>query len=341
LDFRPYRLTPIATNDGRFVDFAPYVASINDQGVVAFQATLGDGQSGVFAGDGRSITDIAVTASAACPARTFSSHPDINRAGTLAVYCTLKSGEEAVLLARPDGRLTATDAGHRFRAIGPLGPTMNEHDDVAVRGTSQEGQACIRVLRGAGCIEIADAGPRFRGFEGLPVVDDDGQVVFRADLPDARQGIFLHRDGQCAAVATTGEDFVELARFPTLNGRGVVAFAATRASGGSGIFTAGADGLACVVDAAAGFESFRGVLVNDAGPVAFYGTPTGGHIGIYTGTDPLRHRLLGVGDSLSGGTVVDFALNPVSINEPGQIAIRVALDDGRRFILRGDPEDAS
>ena len=36
-------------------------------------------------------------------------------------------------------------------------------------------------------------------------------------------------------------------------------------------------------------------------------------------------------------TVVDFALNPVSVNERGQMAIRVALADGRQFILRADP----
>jgi hypothetical protein len=51
----------------------------------------------------------------------------------------------------------------------------------------------------------------------------------------------------------------------------------------------------------------------------------------------MRHRVLGVGDRLHGATVVDFALNPVSVNARGQLAIRVALDDGRQFIVRGDP----
>jgi hypothetical protein len=337
LHFRPYELTPIATNDGRFADFAPYVASINDDGVVAFQATLRGGHSGVFTSDGKSIVDIAVTASAACPAHWFSSHPDINLAGTLAAYGTLKSGDEAVLLMHPDGRIAATDARDRFSGIGPLGPTMNEHDDVAVRGTSQDGQACVRVRRGARFHAIADAGDRFCGFEGLPVVNNDGHVVFRAILPEDRQGIFVHRDAQCATVAMTGDDFEEIGHFPIMNDRGAVAFAARRTSGVSGIFTVASGRLACVVDAETGFERFRGILINNTGPVAFYGTPTGGQLGIYAGTDPMRHRVLGLGDTLFGATVVDFALNPVSINELGQIAIRVAFDDGRQFILRGDP----
>jgi hypothetical protein len=193
------------------------------------------------------------------------------------------------------------------------------------------------VRRGGRFHAIAEAGDSFGGFEGLPVVNDGGHVAFRANLPDARQGIFVHRDGQCAAVALTGDDFEEIGRFPSMNDLGLVAFAATRRSGVSGIFTVGADGLACVIDATAGFQSFRGVLVNDAGPVAFYGTPAGGQLGIHTGPDPHRDRLLGLGDTVLGGTVVDFALNPVSINEAGQMAIRVALHDGRRFILRADP----
>ena len=337
LHFRPYTLTPIATNDGRFVDFAPYVASINDEGVVAFQATLSDGHSGVFTGDGKSITDIAVTASTACPVRLFSSHPDINQAGKLAVYGTLKSGDQAVLLMCPDGSISATDARDRFCGIGPLGPTMNERGDVAVRGTSQDGKACIAVRRGARFHAIAEAGDRFCGFEGLPVVNNDGHVVFRANLTDYSQGIFVHRDGQCAAVAMTGNDFEEIARFPIMNDHGAVAFAAKRASGAWGIFTADSGRLACMVDAEAGFESFRGVLINNAGPVAFYGTPAGGQLGIYSGADPTRHRVIGLGDTIFGATVVDFALNPVSINELGQMAIRIALDDRRQFILRGDP----
>jgi hypothetical protein len=337
LHFRPYTWTRIATNDGRFVDFAPYVAAINDDGVVAFQATLSDGHSGVFTSDGKSTTDIAVTASTACPARLFSSHPDINQAGKLAIYATLKSGEAAVLLMHPDGGLAATDERAWFNEIGPLGPTMNEHDDVAVRGTSQDGRACIRVRRGTHFHAIAEAGDRFSRFEGLPVVNNDGHVAFRADLPDDRQGIFVHRDDQCAAVAMTGNDFVEIARFPIINDRGDVAFAARRASGVWGIFTAASGQLACVVDAEAGFESFRGVLINNAGPVALYGTPAGGQLGLYTGTDPIRHKILGLGDTVFGATVVDFALNPVSINGLGQMAIRVALDDRRQFILRGDP----
>ena len=47
-------------------------------------------------------------------------------------------------------------------------------------------------------------------------------------------------------------------------------------------------------------------------------------------------RLVGVGDDFEGSTVVEFALNPVSINGAGQFAARLKLSDGRQFIVRFD-----
>ena len=116
--FRSYTLKTIASNGGRFIDFAPYVASINDDGALAFQATLRHGHSGVFAGDGKSIADMAVTTCATCPVQRFSSHPDINRAGALAVYGTLRTGEEALLL-HSDGSMAVAGTRDRFSGIGP------------------------------------------------------------------------------------------------------------------------------------------------------------------------------------------------------------------------------
>ena len=40
---RSFSLTPIADTNDRFCDFSPYVASINNDGIVAFQAALRTG----------------------------------------------------------------------------------------------------------------------------------------------------------------------------------------------------------------------------------------------------------------------------------------------------------
>ena len=49
----PFSRTVIATTGERFSGFAPYAASVNDAGMVAFQATLREGGSGVFTGSAR------------------------------------------------------------------------------------------------------------------------------------------------------------------------------------------------------------------------------------------------------------------------------------------------
>lgn len=56
-----YTLSTIAETGEQFSDFAPYVASIDDRGVVAFQATLQDGGSGVFTATEGEITTIMDT----------------------------------------------------------------------------------------------------------------------------------------------------------------------------------------------------------------------------------------------------------------------------------------
>jgi hypothetical protein len=333
---RSYSLTTIASTGGRFVDFAPYVASISDNGVLAFQATLVDGHSGVFTSDGGSITDIDVTTTPASPMQAFVSHPDINRAGAVCIYAKMKNGEQALLLYA-DGKVASTGVPEQLAGIGPLGPTMNEQNEVGYRGTAPSGQAGIYLQRGSESLIVALAGETYRSFDGLPVVNNRGQVAFRVDMQDDRQGVVIYQAGRCDTVATTGDGFTEISRFPIVNDHGTVVFAANHQANGPGIFAVDADGTHCWVDAVTGFESFRGVLINNAELVAFYGTPIGGRLGIYAGPDAQQHRVLGLGDTLFDATVADFALNPVSVNESGQLAIRVALSDGRQFILRGDP----
>jgi hypothetical protein len=75
----PRPLTLVAATGDRFSDFSPYVASINNAGVVAFQATLRAGGMGVFTGDGGPISTVADTANG--PWATSSATPTSTRTG--------------------------------------------------------------------------------------------------------------------------------------------------------------------------------------------------------------------------------------------------------------------
>jgi hypothetical protein len=126
-----------------------------------------------------------------------------------------------------------------------------------------------------------------------------------------------------------------------MNEEGMVAFGATLRTGGSGIFAVTDGGVTDLVAATAPFDGFRGALVNRTGLVAFSATARGGRLGVYAGADPVADRIIALGDPLFGSAVTEFALNPVSVNEAGQLAIRVRLADGRQTILRADPVQGS
>jgi hypothetical protein len=186
-------------------------------------------------------------------------------------------------------------------------------------------------------IPIADTGHLFSGFQGLPVINNRGTVVFRADLEDGRQAIYAGLGGSLVLIADTSSLFKSLALFPIINDEETVAFAAILKSGEAGVFTVTGGKVRTVVNTQAPFESFRGVPINNAGTLIFYGSPKGADLGVYAGPAPTADRIISIGESLFGSTVVDFALNPVSINETSQLAIRVRLANDRQLIVRADP----
>lgn len=326
---RSYDLTLIAETSGRFADFAPYAAAVDDRGVVAFQAAGRRGGSGIYQGDGGPVSPIIESRTR--PLMNICSHPDINARGAASFYAELGAGRRSVVLAQDDGMTIIADNA------GPLGPTMNDRGTVAFRADLGSGGSGIYTGRDGLITSIAATGDMFSAFYGLPVINSHGVVAFRADLTSGAQGIFLGDGGPPVVVAETGLVFSSLGHFPVLDDVGSVAFCAGLAGGGSGVFAASAGVIETVIDTTGAFESFRGVLLGDAGRLVFYGTARGGELGVFTGRDPRRDCIARVGGVLLDSTIDEFALNPVSINRVGQVAIRVTLASGIQAVVRADP----
>jgi hypothetical protein len=329
--------TLIATTGERLTRFAPYVASVNDAGTVAFQATLRDGGSGVFTGNGGALAHVSETALLAA----VTSHPDLNDAGETTFYADLASGGQGVFLLSEGELRTIADTRAGFASIGPLGPTMNQTGTVAFRANPTPSISGIFAGDGSATATVADTRRHWTIFHGLPVIDARGVVVFRADRKDGVAGIYAWDAGSIRTVAETGDLFSTLGHFPSLNNQGAVAFAATQDDGRSGVFVADGEHIRPIIDTSSAFGSFRGALLTDAGDVVLIATPRGGRLGIFAGPDPVADRILCLGDPLLGSNVVDLASNPVSVNAVGQVAIRAALADGRELILRADTAPAS
>src|SRR5439155_23562415 len=147
-----FSLTVIATTGERFCEFAPYVASVNDAGTVAFQAAFRGGGTGVFTGSGGAVEEAARWALLA----GVTSHPDLNNAGAMSFYGDLRGGGQGVFLVR-DGRLeSVADTRGAFASIGPLGPTMNETGTVAFRADRTAGVSGIFIRDGSAVATVAD-----------------------------------------------------------------------------------------------------------------------------------------------------------------------------------------
>ena len=321
-------LVVVAETGERFSDFGHYVGSIDEDGSVAFQASLRGGGSGVYVGDGGEPT--ALAESFAGSFTEVCSHPD-RGGGDSSFYAVTERGEREVFRAG-GGEIVAV-----AERAGPLGPTMNEAGAFAFRAECGAGRSGISTERAGHVTTIAETGDRFTCFHGLPVVDAAGGVTFRADLARG-EGIYVGDGERLEVVVETGDVFASLGHFPFRNGRGAVGFCATLRTEAAGVYVVSAGEVSTIIESDDAFDSFRGVLLDDAGTAVFYATPHGGSLGIFTGPDPVADCLLAVGTPLFGSTVVNFALNPVSINGSGQLAIRARLADERQFILRADPQ---
>jgi hypothetical protein len=327
--------SPIAETGPRFTGFSPFVPSIDAHGRVAFQASLAGsrGRSGIFREADGEIVELASTGDRV---HEFVSHPDVAADGSWCAYAVLASGAHALVLGA-EGRVTTVAEGV---CVGPLGPTSNERGSIAFRGRTPTGEPSIARTDGSSVVHVADT-RRFAAFHGLPLIDERGRVVFRADLRDGTQGIYAD-DG--AVLVDTTDELATIGAFPCMNAHGVVAFSATRKDGVAGVFTV-CEGRITTV-ALGGFASFRGALIDDEGEVVFFATsapgatdakgasreaPRAGSLGVYAADGT---RLLAIGDAAAGSRVVDFALDPVSINGRGELACRVALASGRETIVR-------
>lgn len=231
---------------------------------------------------------------------TVVSHPDLNVAGDLCFYAERDGETRAV-------RLRGGDVWQSEPGVGPLGPTMNEAGDVAYRGEFKGRPSVLSSSTGL----VAREG--FGEFLGLPLMSESGEVIFRAD-----EGIW--RGTNCIV-----SGFDEVGRFPCLDADGRLGFVARRASQWE--IHVGEE----VLPSPEGWQ-LRGALINSRGLVVFYATPPDRELGIYRNAS--EDPLLQMGGPFEGSSIVDFALNPVSVNEAGQVAIRVKVADGREFVVQ-------
>lgn len=324
-------LLTIAATGGELADFGPYVAAINGAGLVAFRATLRSGGSGLFLGEGGALAALD------CPAGELIGHPAINDAGTVSFLSSAPPEAPRLWLRPPGGGPARAHHAPEIVEMGPRGPVMNGAGCALFCARLRTGEQAIYAAEAGALRRIAVANARLRAFPGLPVVNRAGDAVFAADLASGGRTILLQRGETLTTVAETGGEFAELSAFPSLDDSGRVAFTARLSSDVTGVFLWTGGETRALADGSGPFESFRSVLLHGESGLILCATPRGGRLGVYRGADPGAPRILGLGDAFEGSTVADFALNAVSVNAAGQLALRLRLENGRQLILRAEP----
>lgn len=315
-------------------DLYPFFFSINNAGTVAFTTEAGIVTGGqVFIGNGGPITPIFTsTCTGSCPPIDTS----INNRGTVVIRHGNESGQGFISVL--SGGVMNTIVADDYIALGP--PFINDREQIVfTQSIPGEGRAVIVFERGVFTRIATNLGDPFAR------INDPGTVVFSSTVP-SEEGvpittIFTANGGTTSRIVDPSGPFAVVSPIPDINNRGTVAFSATLDAGGAGIFTIRNGTVTTVADTSGPFAGavFDVYSLNNREEVAFAVTSlsTGLTLGVFTGPDPIADKVIGIGDSLFGSTVMEVRFSRQGLNDQGQVAFWALLQDGRRVVVRADP----
>lgn len=308
-------LTTIASQAGTAVTpalagFTGGAYAMNAAGQVAFSAYNDGPGSGVYRSDGTTLVVLDDTTDP-------NVYPAINSAGTVAFRTSTLTG--AAIFFGSSGSLTLlataqAGSGHPFGGIG--NPAINDAGTLAFFAQDPPpmpgpgiGQERIFTATPAGVLTevtnttsggwLAMGG----GLAGNLVISNSGAVVFEGmKQADGRQGVYLATpDGAGGYTITTVAD------------------------------TTGAY-------AGFAFDALSGLSVNATNQVAFRAMLDGtGTSGIFTGPDPVAHKVVATGDRIDGKTVQSVSLGRFALNDAGEVAFFVTFNEGGGGVYRATP----
>ncbi len=286
----------IADTSGSYTDFFDY--AIGDDGTVVFLADAGALGFGYYTGPDPAA-DVFVDSTG--------------------VYSGL-------------GSLPAINSGGTIVFLGSIGPTKS--------GLFNGPDPMIDTL-------VDDSGP-FEAFLSHPALNDAGTPVFVAKLDNEEDddgmnvlgltGVFTGPDPVADRVADSGGEFDTFTNYsPSINNLADpdVVFWAKLDNGVVGIYTGPDPSVDQIADSTGSFNAFGNPAINDRGMVAFRAVLDNGGVGIFTGPDAVTDRLIGSGDALFGGTVVDVSFaGHGALNDQDEIVFVYELDSGVTGVAR-------
>lgn len=331
---RNFTFKIIAQTDEKFKDFSPYVPSINDNGDVAFQAELNNGNKGIYTGNGEEIKTIAETSGEFF--KNFYSHPDINNKGNICFYAELISGMHGLFLFKDGIIITLCDTSSVYKDIAPLGPTMNEDDIIAFRALSADDQQGIYLAENNEIIKIAETGDIYKEFFGLPVVNKNGEVSYRADLNNGVQCIFTNNYVSPEILTELKNSFNRIGNFIGFNESKTIVFNGEHKNKSGGIYKISDNKITTAADSNDSLNNFRSAFINNKEEIVFYANSGNGNTGLYylSEKDNKIYCIISKGDKFHNSIVQEIVMNPVSQNNRNHLAVRLNFENNIQMIIR-------
>jgi len=123
-------------------------------------------------------------------------------------------------------------------------------------------------------VKIADTHDGvYRSFNRAPIIDNQGRVIFRADLSNGEQGIFIGDGGTLEQIAVTTGDFKTFPRHPTMSRNGRIVFLSHLVDGSVAYFQ-GPNSTNDLLFPGAAYEELGDLVINNFGTMAFKAKPS-------------------------------------------------------------------
>lgn len=362
-----YRISPIQNSQGEFTSFS--LPSISSSGEIVYQADFADIAAGsaIYREGGSGRTLIASTAGELLG---FPADPGIDDNGVVALVADLDVGGRSVL--RGDGGALTTVASTAPSGLSEISPYVSISNTGVIAYTASPaplpmpgGRAVFRYYNGVTAVMARQL--ELVGQTGIlepfSFASDTSfnNVWFQTEV-DGRPWIWLGTNppivfsGPITSTLTgLPERFVDL----DLLSAGSIGQALFRAELLSGIRAIcivsppipNSDPYPTLVDDTGQFSDFdQGFLqhASDQYTLVFRASLDAGGVGIYTrtleslsGPPTVTEKVVAVGDSLGGSTIVEAALGPRPISRDGTVVFWARLADGTTGIYKASPGSGS
>lgn len=307
--------------------------AINDAGIVSVSGVRISGGSNLIKKSGENTEILANTDG------EFSSFSGtvLNNSGTVAFFGGKDDGSAGIFTINEAGLRTIVDSTGDLSTLITL-PDIADNGIVfgAVpdsAGSRVIGSPAIYSSRNGELIKLIDNSGEFSYFNSSSI-NASGAVNLIAQRDNGREGVFsLSPNGELSTVAEAGNGQFSFFSNASSSDSGI-AFIAGLTSGESGVFATSNGDYREVANTQGNFNYFLNTAFNNAGKTVFIAGLDTGETGIFTGADPVKNKVIAVGDELEGSTVTGLSFGSNGLNSANQIAFAATLADGRTGVYK-------